>query len=123
MEAGDTRYSRNKAAGEDTADESPMPGRTSYPVDDVYYIVLSDESMMERIDRLQRDLYEEHYSVVNRIFQFDLSGTDDQEKLFITRCLPISAKPEGRRRRRRKLCGYEPVRLSDDDGVFPGRTV
>ena len=79
---------------------------------------------MERIDRLQRDLYEEHYSVVNRIFQFDLSGTDDQEKLFYNEVSAnISQAPEGRRRRRRKLCGYEPVRLSDDDGVFPGRTV
>lgn len=83
LEAGDILdILGTKLRVKDTADESPMPGRTSYPVDDVYYIVLSDESMMERIDRLQRDLYEEHYSVVNRIFQFDLSGTDDQEKAF-----------------------------------------
>lgn len=55
LEAGDTLdILGTKLRVKDTADESPMPGRTSYPVDDVYYIVLSDESMMERIDRLQR---------------------------------------------------------------------
>lgn len=66
----------------DTLKERPSISRSSYPVDNVYYIVLSGEDMMKRIEQLQKDFYSENYSVVDRVFQFDLSGTDDQKNAF-----------------------------------------
>lgn len=66
----------------DTLRERPPVDRSSYPVENIYYVVLSGENMMNRIAQLQRDAYIENYSIVDRVFQFDLSGTDDQKNAF-----------------------------------------
>ncbi len=51
----------------------------------------------------------------------DLSVLTTRKKLFIAVYADDPAR--SRRRRRRKLCGYEPVRLSGDDGVFRADSV
>ncbi len=71
--------------------DHPVRWDSVYPIDDVYYIVLSGDEMMKEIDRLQSEAYENSRSTLLREIRFDLSGTDEQQEEF---CEVIKEKKE-----------------------------
>ena len=63
-------------------DEHPVRWDSSYPIDNVYYAVVSGDEMMEEIDGLQADAYGNSRSTLQHQIRFDLSGTDEQQAGF-----------------------------------------
>lgn len=60
-------------------EECPVSGNRAYVTDRAYWIVLSSEEALDRIDEAQRSAYTDNYSIVANHFQFNLSGTDEDE--------------------------------------------
>ncbi len=76
-------------------DECPVSGNRSYVTDRAYWIVLSDEEALKKIDEAQRSAYTENYSIVTNRFQFNLSGTDEDELAYFEELTSRIKNPDG----------------------------